>query len=152
MLRIINTAPFGARMCLGRYLWTSQLYLFLEAHSFPPARLSGNCLLLIKDHFYFFTSKFTGHTLRKPYPNVHFRSTISLSLKELRCCIRRTATPGLEMLSFLKYVTESKICANQAIIITTIKLKKKILNGAYFFTRPTIFTIFSEHGPNKLVQ
>ena len=43
----------------------------------------------------YLTSSFTGHTLRQTYPNVHFWSTIRLSFKEFRRCIRRTATPGL---------------------------------------------------------
>ena len=65
----------------------------------------------------YFTSGFTGHTLCQTYPNVHFCSTIRLSFKELRRCIRRTATPGLEMFSFLEYVTESKIWENEEITV-----------------------------------
>ena len=62
---------------------------------------------------YLVTWEFAEPTLCNTYPNVHFGSTVRLSFKEFRRCIRRAAAPGLEMFSLLEYVTESKICENE---------------------------------------
>ena len=63
----------------------------------------------------------------RTYPNVHFCSTVFLALKQLWCCIRWTSTPCLQVLPLLKYITESKICEQEGILLRELLEKSEQL-------------------------